>query len=162
MSTNQAQQCWSWGGVLRVAHLIGDAWHCVYKWRQSSPHKSVCGVVLGLTTISKMVSEPPQDPLGHLLSGFCYRTTHHLCPWTKPNCAGREGVCKSPTSDRRWSDNVFISEGNPHLTCRFCGVVLSPTTISKRNISSTHDELWVKILRFNFYTIQPFRKTTKI
>jgi len=25
---------------------------------------------------------------------------------------------------------VFISGGNPHLTSRFCGVVLGPTTIS--------------------------------
>jgi len=40
-----------------------------------------------------MVSEPLQDPLGHLLSGFRYRATHHLCPRTKPNSAGREGVC---------------------------------------------------------------------
>ncbi|KEH23235.1 hypothetical protein MtrunA17_Chr7g0243841 [Medicago truncatula] len=38
---------------------------------------------------------------------------------------------KSPTSDRTWSDNVFISGGNPHLTSRYCGVVLDPTTISK-------------------------------
>ncbi|AES86334.1 hypothetical protein MTR_4g005850 [Medicago truncatula] len=30
----------------------------------------------------------------------------------------------------RWSDNVFISGGNPHLTSRFCEVVLSSTTIS--------------------------------
>jgi len=27
---------------------------------------------------------------------------------------------------------VFISGGNPHLTSRFCGVVLGPTTSSKR------------------------------
>jgi len=40
-------------------------------------------------------------------------------------------IVKSPTSDRRWSDNVFISGGNPHLTSWFCGVVLGPTTISK-------------------------------
>jgi len=26
---------------------------------------------------------------------------------------------------------VFIRGGNPHLTSRFCGVVLNPTTISK-------------------------------
>jgi len=38
---------------------------------------------------------------------------------------------KSPTSDRWWPDNVFISGGNPHLTSRFGGVVLGPTTISK-------------------------------
>jgi len=52
-----------------------------------------CGVVLGPTTFSKMVSEPLQDPLGHLLSGFRYRATHHLCSRTKPNSAGRERVC---------------------------------------------------------------------
>ena len=46
-----------------------------------NPHLTsrFCEVVLGPTTISKMVSEPLQDPLGHLLSGFRYRTTHHLC-----------------------------------------------------------------------------------
>jgi len=38
---------------------------------------------------------------------------------------------KSPTWDRWWPGNVFISGGNPHLTSRFCGVVLGPTTISK-------------------------------
>jgi len=52
-----------------------------------------CGVVLGPTTISKMVSESLQDPLGHLLSGFRYRATHRLCPRTKPNSVDREGVC---------------------------------------------------------------------
>ncbi|AES67477.1 hypothetical protein MTR_2g094140 [Medicago truncatula] len=41
-----------------------------------------------------MVSEPLQDPLGHLLSDFSYRTTHYLCPRTKPNSAGREGVLR--------------------------------------------------------------------
>jgi len=40
------------------------------------------GVVLGPTTIFKMVSELLQDPLGHMLSGFRYRVTHHLCPRT--------------------------------------------------------------------------------
>ena len=39
-------------------------------------------------------------------------------------------VVKSLLSDRRWSDNVFISEGNFHLTSRFCGV-LGSTIISK-------------------------------
>ncbi|AES94805.1 hypothetical protein MTR_5g018530 [Medicago truncatula] len=38
-----------------------------------------------------MVSKPLQDPLSHLLSGFRFRTTHHLCPRTKPNSAGRDG-----------------------------------------------------------------------
>ena len=38
---------------------------------------------------------------------------------------------KSPTSDRGWLDNVFISEGNHRLTSQFCGVVLGPTTIFK-------------------------------
>jgi len=41
------------------------------------------------------------------------------------------GCVKSPTSDKCWSDNVFIKGGNHHLISRFCGVVLSPTTISK-------------------------------
>jgi len=42
---------------------------------------------------TNMVSEPLQDPLGHLLSGFRYWATHHLCPRTKPNSVGREGEC---------------------------------------------------------------------
>jgi len=47
-----------------------------------NPHLTsrFCQVVLGPTTISKMVSEPLQDPLRHLLPGFRYRVTHHLCP----------------------------------------------------------------------------------
>jgi len=52
-----------------------------YNWgSNSSSQNRLCGVLLGPTTISKMVSEPLPDPLGHLPSGF-------------PNCAGREGVC---------------------------------------------------------------------
>jgi len=90
-------------------------------------------VMLGLTTISKMVSESFQDPLGHLLSGFRYQTIHHLCPRTKPNSVGRGGggLLKSLTSDKIWSEHVFISGDNPHVTTRFCEVVLDPTTISK-------------------------------
>jgi hypothetical protein len=52
-----------------------------------------CMVVLGPTTIFKMVSERLQDPLSHLLSGLYYRATHHLCPQTKPNSANRNEVC---------------------------------------------------------------------
>ncbi|KEH18103.1 hypothetical protein MTR_8g011575 [Medicago truncatula] len=37
-----------------------------------------------------MISEPLQNPLDHLLSGFRYRDTHHLCPRTKPNSAGQQ------------------------------------------------------------------------
>lgn len=44
--------------------------------------------MLGPTTIPKMVSEPFQDSMGHLLSDFRYRATHHLCPRTKPNSTG--------------------------------------------------------------------------
>ncbi|AES74750.1 hypothetical protein MTR_6g012710 [Medicago truncatula] len=36
------------------------------------PHNVFCRVVLGLTMISNMVSEPLQDPLDHLLSSFRY------------------------------------------------------------------------------------------
>jgi len=82
--------------------------------------------------ISNMVAEPRQDLLGHLLSGFRYRITHHLYPRTKPNSVGHEGgVLKSPTSVERWPEQVLKSGGNPHLTGRFCGVVLVPTTNSK-------------------------------
>ncbi|KEH25248.1 hypothetical protein MTR_6g016695 [Medicago truncatula] len=41
------------------------------------------------------------------------------------------GGVKSLTSDMTWPDNVFISGGNPHITSRFCGVVLDPTTVFK-------------------------------
>ncbi|AES81474.1 hypothetical protein MTR_7g093150 [Medicago truncatula] len=81
--------------------------------------------------ISKMVSEPLQDPLGHVLSDFRYWTTHYLCSRIKFNSAGREVCVKSSTSDMTWSDNVFISRSNAHLTSWFCGVVLGPTMISK-------------------------------
>jgi len=60
-----------------------------------NPHLTnrFCEVVLGPKTVSIMVSEPLQDLLGHLLSGFRYRATNYLCPRTKPNSAGHEGVC---------------------------------------------------------------------
>ncbi|KEH21678.1 hypothetical protein MtrunA17_Chr7g0219451 [Medicago truncatula] len=52
--------------------------------RCSNPHLTsrFYGVVLDPTTISKIVSEPFQDPLGHLLSDFRYQTTNQLCPQT--------------------------------------------------------------------------------
>jgi len=110
-------RCWS-----DSVFISGDNHHLI-SW--------FCGLVLGPTTISKMVSESPQDPLSHLLSCFRYQATHHLCPRTKPNSAGREGGVKSLTQDKCWSDNVFVSRDNPHLTNRFCGVVLGPITIFK-------------------------------
>jgi len=60
-----------------------------------NPHLTsrVCGFVLDLTTISKMISESLQGSLSRLLSGFRYRATHHLSPRTKLNNVGREGVC---------------------------------------------------------------------
>jgi len=53
------------------------------------------------------------------------------------------GGVRSPTSDSRWSDNVFRSGGNPHLTSRFCGVVLGPITIFKRvRVFGLSQEYW--------------------
>jgi len=103
-SRTKPKECWAWGGVLektQVRHLIDKTLDkSLYRGDNLHLTRRFCGVVLGLTTISKMVSEPLQDPLGHLLSGFRYRATHHLCPRTKPNSVGREGCIKSPTSDR--------------------------------------------------------------
>jgi len=55
---------------------------------------SFVGVVLDSTTISKMVSEPLQDPLDHQLSSFRYQTIYHLCLRAKLNSPGREGVLR--------------------------------------------------------------------
>jgi len=70
--------------------------------------------VLGPTTIPKMISEPLQDPLGHLLSSFRYRVTHHLCPQTKPTIfvAIRFSLSNHPP---------FMSTNQTH---HFCGVVV--------------------------------------
>ena len=100
-----------------------------------------CEVVLGPTTISKMVLEPLQDLLGHLLSGFCYRATHHLCSRTKPIVLVVRGCVKSRTSDKSWPDNVFISGGNPHLISRFCEVVLGPTTIVSMHSQGSNSKM---------------------
>jgi len=58
---------------------------CIIGWSKyglnmfySSHHKPILRVVLDPITISKMVSESLQDSLRHLLSGFCYRTNHHV------------------------------------------------------------------------------------
>lgn len=86
--------------------------------------------MLSSTTISKMISESLQDLLGYIPSCFCYRTTHHLYPWIKPNRVGCKRVCvRSLTMDRRWADNMLISGGNHHFTNWFYGVVLGSTTI---------------------------------
>jgi len=72
-------------GKTHVPHRI-DKTLDMSLYRGGNPHlkSRFCGVVLGSTTISKMVSESLQDPLGHLLSGSRYRATHHLCSRTKP------------------------------------------------------------------------------
>ncbi|KEH23222.1 hypothetical protein MTR_7g069535 [Medicago truncatula] len=69
-----------------------------------------------------MVSEPLQDPLGHLLSGFRYWATHHLCPRTKPNSVGREGMSSEILSSighgifkEKKKKNNFIEEDDPVL-----------------------------------------------
>jgi len=49
----------------------------------------------------------------------------------QPELFNEYASVKSLTSDRRWSDHVFISGDNLHLTCRFYGVVLGITTIFK-------------------------------
>jgi len=56
--------------MLRVPHRIGVGLTNVFM-SGGNPHliSRFCGVVLGPTTISKMISELLQDPLGHLLSG---------------------------------------------------------------------------------------------
>ena len=104
---------------------------------RGNPHLTsrFCGVVLGPTTISNMVSGPLHDSLGHLLSGFRYRVTRYLCSRFRCAILSVRGCVKSLASVRSWSDNLFISGGKPHLTSRFCGVVLGPTTIS--NIKPT-------------------------
>jgi hypothetical protein len=50
----------------------------------------------------------------------------------KPNSVGTRGCVKSLTSVARWPGYMLISEGNPHLTSRFCRVELGPTPNSKR------------------------------
>jgi len=100
-----------------------------------------CGVVLGSTTISKMVSEPLQDSLGHLLSGFRYRALTIYVHEPSPIVLVVRGFVKSLTSDMRWSNNVFICGRNPHHTSRFCGVVLGLTTFSKMVLEHLQDPL---------------------
>lgn len=51
-------------------------------------------IVYDSTIIFKMVSEPVQNPIDHMLSGFHYRTTHHLYPHTKSNSVGRKKSVK--------------------------------------------------------------------
>jgi len=80
-----------------------------------------------------MVSEPLQYPLGHLLSGFRYQATTIYVYEPSPIVLVVRGCVKSLKSDRRWLDYVFISGGNPHLTSRFCKIMLGQTTISKNN-----------------------------
>ncbi|RHN40742.1 hypothetical protein MtrunA17_Chr8g0358111 [Medicago truncatula] len=56
-----------------------------------------------------MVSEPLHNSLGHLLSGFRYRATRHLCSRIRCAILSVRGCVKSPTSVRNWPDNLFIS-----------------------------------------------------
>jgi len=63
-------------------------------------------------------------------------------------------LLKSPTSDKRWHDNVFISGGNPHLTSQFCGVVLEPITISKMLSESPPRSVGPPVSSFCYRVIQ--------
>jgi len=48
---------------------------------------------------------------------------------------------KSLTSKKKWSDNVFISESNLHLTNQFYEIVLDSITNSKKNYDTHYEEL---------------------
>lgn len=50
-------------------------------------------------------------------------------------------VLKKLTLDKIWSEHVFICGGNPHITSRFCAVVLDLTTMSKMILESLQDLL---------------------
>ena len=75
-----------------------------------------CGVVLGPTTIFKMLSQPLQDPwiICYQVSAIGPPTIYVHEP--SPIVLVVMECVKSPTSDRTWPDNVFIRGGNPHLT----------------------------------------------
>ncbi|KEH25600.1 hypothetical protein MTR_6g029435 [Medicago truncatula] len=60
---------------------------------------------------------------------FRYQTALHLCPLSRCPVLGVTGCAKSPTSDIRCPNDVFINGSNPNLTSRFCEIVLNPTTI---------------------------------
>ncbi|AES59223.1 hypothetical protein MTR_1g015900 [Medicago truncatula] len=97
---------------------------------KSSPHKPVFKDELGLQFLRWYQS------LSKIHWTTCYQVSAIEPPTIYVNepspivLVVRGGV-KSPTSDRTWHDNVFISRGNHHLTSRFYGIVLGTTTISK-------------------------------
>jgi hypothetical protein len=69
---------------------------------------------------------------------------------------------KSPTSDKRWFDNLFISGGNPHLTSRFCGVMLGSTTISKIVSEPPPKSVRTLAIRFSLSGHPPFMSTLQM
>jgi len=67
-------------------------------------------------------------------------------------------LLKSLGLNKKWSDNVFINRSNLHLISRFCGVILSSTTIFKMVSELLHN---LYILSMIWYTckiiaIKPF------
>jgi len=63
------------------------------------------------------------------------------------------------TPHQRWSDNVFISGGNPHLTNRCYGVVLGSTTIFKMVSESSPRFDRPSTIRFPLSGHPPFMST---
>ncbi|AES97725.1 hypothetical protein MTR_5g059000 [Medicago truncatula] len=68
---------------------------------------------------------------------------------------------ESPTSNKTWPDNVFISGGNTHLTSRFCGVVLDPTTIFKMVSEPPPRSIGPPAIRFPLSGHPPFMSTNQ-
>lgn len=62
----------------------------------NNPHLTnwFCGLMYDPITIFKMISESSPKSIGHLLSGFHYRVTHHLYPHIMLNSAGRKRCIK--------------------------------------------------------------------
>lgn len=80
------------------------------EWGWSTPYKPVLQGQVKPSPNFKIISEPIQDMLDHLLSGHSGHTLDVA-----------SGVCvKSPTLDEVRPGHMFISQGSPHFISRFC------------------------------------------
>ncbi|MCH92364.1 cysteine-rich receptor-like protein kinase [Trifolium medium] len=86
-----------------------------------------------------MISEPHQDPLGHLLSGFSYRVTHCLYPRIKPNSAGMRGYVKK--SHIKFSSQTLAKvwkSGAPSKAIAFSWQLLQDRIPTRQNLFRRH------------------------
>lgn len=145
------------------------AWISVYKWVKSSPHKPVCGVVLGTITSSKIVSELWLGPFRSLDYGEWWNGVRwkHVPlfgfvkkEWDRMACDGTHSVQYHPFSHifisqfevypKEWNTLIIQLQLWPCLFHQLCCIVKLLSFISEFLCMFSNRWFWLCIYFFKY------------